>query len=155
MGTTATTPGETFRHRLREAREARPMSQRGLAARLTELGLPMSQAAVTRIERGDRKCSLDEAVAIAAALDVAPMHLFLPIDGDDPVQLAPALEVDAPLARAWARGEQPLRPEDARFYAFQAPSVRLTAGDLARLSDDELAQFGITRRVEEEGNDAA
>lgn len=114
-------PEEVFRRRLQEAREARGgMSQRELAARVANIGMKINQSAITRIERGERKVSLGEAIALAAALDVAPVNLFLPIDGDEPVRLAPALEVDLTHARKWATGERPLDPANLRFYAYQS-----------------------------------
>ena len=66
------TPGETFRRRMQEARKLSNLTQRALVARLHEMGLEINQAAIARIESGERKVSLDEAVAIAAALDQAP-----------------------------------------------------------------------------------
>jgi ribosome-binding protein aMBF1 (putative translation factor) len=45
---------ENFRLRLPEARKARSMSQAHLAARLTELGYPMHETAIARIESGAR-----------------------------------------------------------------------------------------------------
>ena len=150
--TTAATPSDVFRDRLREAREARPMSQRQLAAALTDIGVPMSQAAVTRIETGLRNVTLDEVIGIAVVLDVAPMNLFLPIDGDehDPVPLAQQVAAEFGLARRWARGESPLRQQDVRFYFSQAPHVRVTPADLARMTDEELAQAGVVRQPREE-----
>jgi transcriptional regulator with XRE-family HTH domain len=121
---TADTPEEVFRRRLQEAREARGgMSQRDLAARLADIGYRLSQSAITRIERGERKVSLGEAIALAAALDVAPVHMFLPIEGDQPVRLAPALEVKPDQARAWATGRRPLDPANVRFYSYQQPHI--------------------------------
>lgn len=134
----ARTPGETFRRRMQEARKARGWSQRELATRLKtvwgeEKG-QLTQAAVARIEIGERKVSLDEAVAIAAVLDVALTNMFLPIDGlsqvqgdghavlpGSPVRLAPALEIEQRRARAWAQGHLPLRPEDFEVYLEQSP----------------------------------
>ncbi len=108
------------------------MSQRALVARLAEIGQKMNQAAIARIERGERKISLDEAIAIAAALDVAPVHMFLPIEGDERVSLARALEVDQVKARRWARGNIPLDPANFRSYRDQG------AGD-TRVSPEELS----------------
>ena len=116
------TPEAAFRRRLKEARAARGMTQRDLAERLAAIGQPMTQAAVTRIERGERRVSLDEAIAIAAVLDVAPIHLFLPIEGDS-AQLAPKLKVPIDRARAWARGQHPLDPSNAASTNSSPPHV--------------------------------
>jgi transcriptional regulator with XRE-family HTH domain len=119
----AATPEAIFSRRLKETRRARGLSQRRLVARLAALGRPLNQAVITRIERGARKVSLDEAIALAAALDVAPVHLFLPIDDSERVSLTPTLEVSAALARQWARGRRPLDPANTRFYAYQSPHI--------------------------------
>ena len=76
---------------MQEARKARGISQRALRDRLADAGLDLNQAAIARMERGERKITLDEAVTISAVLDVAPVHLFLPVEGNGPVWLAPDL----------------------------------------------------------------
>lgn len=99
------------------------MSQRRLVARLDQLGLPLNQSVITRIERGTRKVSLDEAIALAAALDVAPVHLFLPIGDEGRVSVTPSAEVPARVARQWALGIRALDPVNTRFYGSQSPRV--------------------------------
>jgi len=71
-------PSEVFQRRMREERERRGISQRDMVQRLADLGHPMAQPAITRIESGKRKVSLDEAVLIAVALDMAPEQLYAP-----------------------------------------------------------------------------
>ena len=44
------------------------------------------------MERGTRGVTLDDAIAIAAALGVSPLHMFVPLD-DNGAQLTPALTV--------------------------------------------------------------
>ena len=108
-----TTPSATFPRRLQEVRGSRGMSQRQLAQRLAAIGHPLQVTGIARIEAGTRKVNIDDLVAIAAVLDVAPVHLIFPIEGDDPVQLAPELEVPIKRARAWATGRRPLDSANA------------------------------------------
>jgi len=118
-------PSETFRSRMKEARQAckPPMSQQALAERLNALGNDLNQPALARIERGDRKVAIDEAIAISAALDVALVNMVLPIDdADSEISLAPNLQVKTVKARRWARGTIPLRAESFDFYLSQAPA---------------------------------
>jgi transcriptional regulator with XRE-family HTH domain len=61
-------PGELFGRRLREEREQRGWTQAELAGRS---GTGLHPTAVTRIERGERGVSLNEALAFAAALGVS------------------------------------------------------------------------------------
>ncbi len=72
-------PSQVFVRRLREIRTSRPgMSQTELARLVTAQGQPLSKAALLRIENGTRGLSLDEALALAWALRVAPAHLLTP-----------------------------------------------------------------------------
>jgi transcriptional regulator with XRE-family HTH domain len=111
---------ETFQERLVAARTTRGWSQERLAAILDEVyGYPIHPTALSRIEKGTRKVTIDDLIAISAALDVAPVHLLFPIEGEDPVALTPRLEVDAEKAIRWARGRQPLDPANVSFYSHQ------------------------------------
>ncbi|MBP5891978.1 helix-turn-helix domain-containing protein [Streptomyces scabiei] len=57
-------------------RAERGLSQRQLADRVTALGHPMSNTMLSRIERAQRRCDVDDLVAIAEALHVpAPAPL--------------------------------------------------------------------------------
>lgn len=72
-------PSDTFARSLRVERERLKISQAELARRVAEvLGTNVDPTAVTRIEQQTRAVRLDEAVAIATALDV-PLSLL--VDG--------------------------------------------------------------------------
>jgi transcriptional regulator with XRE-family HTH domain len=162
--TASRSPEETFQRRLPEARKAQGVSQRDLVARLAHIGHDMNQAAVTRIERGSRKVSVDEAFAIAVALDVAPLSLFLPIAGDEPVKLAPRREEAPAKARRWARGAVPLHPANFRTYLEETSGeVSVSAEGLTQEQQEELReeheerqrkleQFGVSIKNEPEEN---
>jgi transcriptional regulator with XRE-family HTH domain len=67
----STLPSDTFARRLRIERERQGMSQAKLARGMAEvLGTNFDPSAVTRIEQQTRAIQLDEAVAMAAVLDV-------------------------------------------------------------------------------------
>ncbi len=59
--------------RVREARRKAkpPLTQGELAARLQVMGLKIEQAAISKIERGQRPVMDSEAVALAQALEVS------------------------------------------------------------------------------------
>jgi transcriptional regulator with XRE-family HTH domain len=95
-------PSEVFAARLRETRKARGFSQTELARRMTDWGRPMSKEALLRIENGTRGISLDEALALAAALFAVPPHLLTP-PGDEFVWLTDKMGVDGEGMRAWLR----------------------------------------------------
>ena len=65
------------------------MSQQGLADRLNQLGARVDRSVVAKVESGKRAVSLEDAFRFALALDVAPVHLLVPIDSDEPIHLAP------------------------------------------------------------------
>jgi len=58
-------------------RAERGLSQRQLADRVTALGHPMSNTMLSRIERAQRRCDVDDLIAIAEALH-APALALLP-----------------------------------------------------------------------------
>jgi len=115
------TPTEVFRERLREVRRLKRWTQSDLAAALAGNGVDLAEPAVTRMERGSRGVSLDEAIAIAAVLGVSPLHMFVPLDDNDSSQVTPQMSVPVTEARAWARGQRPLREEDERLFYAQTP----------------------------------
>jgi transcriptional regulator with XRE-family HTH domain len=59
---------EYFASNLRQAREARGLSQADLAQQVKELGHPCTQATIWKLEQGHREPKLSEAVAIGQAL---------------------------------------------------------------------------------------
>jgi transcriptional regulator with XRE-family HTH domain len=115
-----TSPSEVFRVRLREVRRLKLWTQQRLADELEPLGVRLDASAITRIERGTRGVTLDDAIAIAAALGVSPLHMFVPLD-DNGAQLAPALTVSTVDARAWLRGQRPLDQADEQLFYAQTP----------------------------------
>ncbi|MEU6621335.1 helix-turn-helix transcriptional regulator [Streptomyces litmocidini] len=68
--------GHAAAHAIERTRTARGYSQRQLAACVTALGRPMTFTALSRIERTVRRCDIDDLVAIATALGIAPQALL-------------------------------------------------------------------------------
>ena len=95
--------------------------QEDLSRALAERGEVIHATAITKIEKGTRGVSVDEVLSFAAALDVAPVHLLVPIDDAEAVEITPGFEVPAPVARRWFRGQHPLPFQDARAYVTQVP----------------------------------
>lgn len=57
-------------------RTERGLAQRELAARVTALGRPMTNTMLSRVERAQRRCDVDDLVALAQALRVSPLSLL-------------------------------------------------------------------------------
>ena len=106
---------------VREIRKRRGWTQADLAARLSEIDAGLSQPAVAKIETGGRNVSLSETLALAAALNVAPVHLFVPMSPklSPGVAITPSLTAGSNNLRGWVRGEHPLTDADSasEFYA--------------------------------------
>lgn len=73
---------DIFAGRVREARNARGWTQQDLANEMGKLGAPMDRTTIAKLEKRQREARINEAVAIAAALDVALTCLLFPIEGD-------------------------------------------------------------------------
>ncbi|WP_369242683.1 helix-turn-helix domain-containing protein [Streptomyces sp. R21] len=62
-------------------RPERGLAQRELAARVSALGRPMTNTMLSRIERAQRRCDIDDLVALAQALLVSPLVLLQEAEG--------------------------------------------------------------------------
>lgn len=117
---------------LRAVRLARGLRQDELAKRLADLGRPMQTSAISKMEDGKRRVDVDDLLALAVALNVAPARLYLADGGmDDLVPLAPQYAVRGYAAWDWARGEYSL------CWEFDPPlsDEQLTQHDLNYLSE--------------------
>ena len=137
--------GEVFARRMREVRERRGWSQQRLSDRLRELGHPLHRVTLAKIEQGGtraRKVPLEDVLAIAAALDVAPLHLFVPFEPS--VRLVVGDVAVAPQhARLWVRGRSPLGIErqDMRIFFSELPPEEIQAALAERDRMEALGQF--------------
>jgi transcriptional regulator with XRE-family HTH domain len=137
------TPRAIFASRLREVRdECRGLSLRQLSARLDEIGYPLDHKAIFRLERGERTASVEDLLALAAALNCPPIDLLSPTEGAPhpgpetkikgspvaplfrSVRLTPGSRTSGSLVtpvitlRLWLRRGWPLRHEDDREEFF-------------------------------------
>ena len=130
------------------------MTQQGLADRLNQLGSQIDRSAVAKIEAGatnarnSRELGLAETFAFALALDVAPVHLLVPIDSDEPIRLAPNLEASPYETRAWIRGAFPMF-SDPRAYFTIVPATEFELAKGALASWLQNAPIQVTTEPEE------
>jgi hypothetical protein len=128
------TPSDVVAERVKAARKGR-FTVAQLAKRCAELGATgLTEQALYNIETGRpdkqgrrrRAVTVDELLALAYALSVAPVHLLIPIDDElQPFHHIPKTAVRAGRARAWVRGDDPLST-DRRVYFSQVPEHEWT-----------------------------
>jgi transcriptional regulator with XRE-family HTH domain len=143
-------PSHVFAKRLRETREARGFTQTELAQLVSDAGQPISKAALLRIERGERGLALDEALALAQVLNVAPAHLLSPPD-DEQVWLTPSYAMDGTGLRNWllfgvpilAMTEPGQRASARMKLAFNVEAYAQAIVDAKRGRDEEGKKVAI------------
>ena len=92
-------------------------SAQELADRVQSLGGKLDRAAIAKIESQLRNVTLDEALLLALALNVSPVHLVFPLDDDEQVLLAPdGPSVTAKEAREWLRGRAAIQGVDEKLF---------------------------------------
>lgn len=96
---------------IRAAREAKKMSVSRLAARTVDLGYGLHRIAViTRVEAGERAITVPELIAIAAALDTAPLALVVPERPNDSIEVLPGVTMNGAAAVGWFTGTTSATP---------------------------------------------
>jgi transcriptional regulator with XRE-family HTH domain len=121
-------PSEVFAEQMRIQRERKGWTQKQLAAKLAKLGFLVHQTTIGKWEAGEPRISLDEALAISAALDVGPAHMvagsYLGVTfGPPSIALSTKTAPVSPRQmRMWVRGQQALWGQDEkRYYTEVAP----------------------------------
>ena len=86
MGTNAVqrdATADTVSTNVRRLRTDQNLGLRRLATKLGEAGRPLTHSAVDQIEKGTRRVDVDDLMALAAALDVSPATLLMPVSDED------------------------------------------------------------------------
>ena len=109
---------------VRELRETNHLSLTELAERMDAVGRPMMASGLHKIEKGERRVDVDDLVALALTLDVAPNRLLLPAEADrTAVALTATVRAGAEQAWRWACGEAalplPFEPDTETRLAAQ------------------------------------
>ncbi len=111
MATKALSVGEVVGRQVRHYREKLHWTQEDLAAECDKLGHPMNRVTLSNIERGGTRAhniSLVDTLVLAAALNVPPPVLFLPLGLEDRVMITPTAVIHPHIALDWITGEGPL-----------------------------------------------
>ena len=141
---------DTTNGRIRQLRKQHGWTQQDLADVLNRFGAHTDRTAVARVETGKRELPLKEAFQYALALNVAPVHLLVPTDSDEPIHLAPNLEASPYDVRAWIRGFRPLFPQDPRVYFSTVPLTETKAAGDALAAWEQTSPIQVTTEPEDE-----
>lgn len=116
-------PTAVLARRVSELRGRRGLTAKELGERLTDMGVKWDRFNVTALEKGKRQnLTLVEWLALARALDVAPIHLLIdPRDEPGSYQVTPTEAVPSEHARAWVRGLRPLGGTELRYFYREIP----------------------------------
>jgi transcriptional regulator with XRE-family HTH domain len=128
--------------RVKEIRQSRGWTAKDLAEKCAEAGAPeITAAVIANIETGRRdtdgrrrrEVTIDETLALAYALGVPPVFLFIPLNGNERLHLTSKTEMDAPFAAAWVDGD-----DDALRHLF---------GEIAPRTDEDRARWAKWRQA--------
>lgn len=116
-------PSEVLAEQMKQLRQGRGLSAKAVADQVQRMGGKLDRAAIAKIEVGRRGVSLDEALLLAAALNVSPTTLVTPPDDRELVQVAPEVATQAVWVRDWFHGVHPVPPEaDLDEFIATAPA---------------------------------
>lgn len=149
------TPHRTIAQRVKNLRQRRGLSAQRLADRLAGVGIPWDRSIVANLENGRRAAvSVEEFLALAYVLDVAPVHLLVPIDATQvtPYRVVPeGNPVGAWFARAWVRGQTAVGGVNAKNYFAEVPDVEWAPPSTQWTPEIVEAQSEATQRARDDG----
>lgn len=141
--------GHTVRENILRYRTRLNLGYADLARRLEALGRPIPVLGLSRIERGERRVDVDDLMALAVALGVAPTSLLLPDTSDsDAAVTATGIDGTAADLLGWFRLHTPSahigKPAGQRFVR---DAIRFIADarprwDIESLTLDKLPGVG-------------
>jgi transcriptional regulator with XRE-family HTH domain len=125
-------PGEVFAASLRTARKAAGLTQEAVAAWMTTVGRPLRRDAVVQIERGARKVSIDEAIALSNIVGVPLEEMLTPPTGRH-VLVTDNIGLDGPEWRSASRHGDPFADMDDAVRRDIDRQIRELADALERV----------------------
>lgn len=141
------TAARVMADQLADVRGRRGLTADQLANRCRELGATrIDRSVIAKIESRARNVSLDEAVAVAAALDMALVHLITPMDDSQEVAVTQELLVPAPAFRAWVRGQEPLPGQEDKPFRTEIPASEWRQRS-ARIAAAQREEASARRRL--------
>jgi transcriptional regulator with XRE-family HTH domain len=87
-------PADVLRHRIRDERENKGLTQAALAREMTAAGAPLTHDKISKIENGGRSVAVEELFAFAEVLKVTYVHLLSPLDGEPHMRVSGRLALE-------------------------------------------------------------
>ncbi|QIJ62219.1 helix-turn-helix transcriptional regulator [Streptomyces sp. JB150] len=110
--------------RVKEVRMRRGFTAQQLAEALQAQGIAWQRTTVVKLENGTREnVTLNEVLALAYVLGVAPVHLMVDPDTASPYPVTAQVSAPAAAVRSWVRGFKPLDDIDPRTFYTEVPAV--------------------------------
>jgi transcriptional regulator with XRE-family HTH domain len=125
--------GEAVRKNIRRIRDDKGISAPELSSRLKALDRPIPPLGINRIEGGDRRVDVDDLMAFAAALEVSPITLLMPlvVQANDRVPITGfGDELFADAVWNWLTADGPL-PRTYEEFQARGPLTRVMFGATA------------------------
>ncbi|QPS33986.1 helix-turn-helix domain-containing protein [Brevibacterium casei] len=117
--------GDVVRANIEEFRQGEGLSYAELSRRLKDAGREIPPLGLRRLEAGERKVDVDDLMAFAAVLNVAPIRLLMPATWSTAIE-AEATGVGTKRTSElwrWALGYMPLNPSKAESYRYMTRST--------------------------------
>jgi transcriptional regulator with XRE-family HTH domain len=131
----AWTPHRAIADRVRTLRQGRGWSAAKLAEQMKVHGISWDRSIVANFESGRRAyVTVEELLALAYVLDVAPVHLLIPTEteADDQYAPVPTFTTHPSYVREWIRGLRPIGDVDLRRYFSDVPAAAPTRSGTTR-----------------------
>lgn len=127
--------GQRLAENLRRIRSTRGLTTEQLAGKLVERGVTINPSSITKIEKQDRRVTVDEMAALANALDVEPVALLRP-EGTDASSIAEEI-------KEFVAARVPVRPFLVEVTGYTDPRrdrVGIFMGDSAMEGEEALQE---------------
>lgn len=139
--------------RMRELRRKRDWTAQRLAEEMARVGIPWKREIVANLESGRRTAvSVEELLALAYVLSVAPVHLIVPTDVDDQglYQVTPTWTRSRTTdVREWIRGNATIGDTDPRTYFSEVPANEFgPGGPFGKRTEEQERLAALADQVE-------
>ena len=131
-------------HNVKKIRQERGFTLEDLSQALEDVGQPISNSALSKLERGIRRVDVDDLTALAATLDVSPWELMLPQSEDKPVLTGIPEGVSLGEASGWLHGKGGISHQKlgkdwldtAGFYAYRIDYLTKSIQNKSKVFDE-------------------